>query len=101
MFRQRWEEAIININGCSPTIVIYIVVFSARNSEWWNGDSTNLQCTELSELAAKYNLNQIIDSPTHILPNSASCIELIFTIETNLMPSREFFLRFFRDVILI
>ena len=98
LFRQSWEETIINTNDCSPTIAIYIVVFNARNSEWWNGDSTNLQCTELSELAAKYNLNQIIDSPTRILPNSASCIELIFTIDTNLLPSRKFFPRFFRDV---
>ena len=83
LFRQRWEETIININHCSPTIAIYIGDFNARNSEWWNGDSTNLQGTELAELAAQYSLNQIIDGPTHILPNSASCIDLIFTTETN------------------
>ena len=83
LFRQRWEETIININDCSPTIAIYIGDFNARNSEWWNGDSTNLQGTELAELAAQYSLNQIIDGPTHILPNSASCIDLIFTTETN------------------
>ena len=83
LFRQRWEETIININDCSPTIAIYIRDFNARNSEWCNGDSTNLQGTELTELAAQYNLNQITDGPTHILPNSASCIDLIFTTETN------------------
>ena len=27
-------------------------------------------------------MNQIIEGPTHILPNSASCIDLIFTTET-------------------
>ena len=83
MFRQRWEETIININDCSPTIAIYIGDFNARTSEWWNGDSTNLQGTEPAELAAQYSLNQIIDGPTHILSNSASCIDLIFTAETN------------------
>ena len=83
LFKQRWEETIININDCSPTIAMYIGDFNARNSEWWNGDSTNLQGTELAELAAQYNLNQAIDGPTHILPNSASCIDLIFTTETN------------------
>ena len=83
LFRQRWEETIININDCSPTITIFIGDFNARNSEWWNGDSTNLQGTELAKLAAQYSLNQITDGPTHILPNSASCIDLIFTIETN------------------
>ena len=59
LFRQRWEETIININDCSPTIAIYIGDFNARNSEWWNGDSTNLQGTELAELAAQYSLNQL------------------------------------------
>ena len=61
---------------------MYIGDFSARIDgmmEWWNGDSTNLQGTELAELAAQYSLKQIIDGPTHILPNSASCIDLIFT----------------------
>ena len=47
------------------------------------GDSTYLQGTELAELGAQYSLNQIIDRPTHILPNSATCIDLIFTNETN------------------
>ena len=55
LFKQRWEETIININGCSPTM--YIGGINTRNSEWWNGDSTNLQGTELAELAAQYNLN--------------------------------------------
>ena len=81
MFRQRWEETIIYINDCSPTITIYIGDFNVRNSDWWNGDSTNLQGTELAELAAQYRLNQIIDDPTHILPNSTSCIDLNFTTE--------------------
>ena len=83
LFKQRWEETIININDCSPTIAVYIGDFDARNSEWWNGDSTNLEGTDLVELAAQYILNQVIDGSTHIFPNSASCIDLIFTTETN------------------
>ena len=33
LLRQRWEETIININDCPPTIAIYIWDFNARNSE--------------------------------------------------------------------
>ena len=62
---------------------MYIGDFNARNSVWWNGDSTNLQSTELVELAAQYILNQFIDGPTHILPKYASCIDLISTTGTN------------------
>ena len=61
---------------------MYIGDFSARIDgmmEWWNGDSTNLQGTDLAQLAAQYSLKQVIDRPTHVLPNSASCIDLIFT----------------------
>ena len=83
LFKQRWEERINNINDCSPTIAMYIIDFNARNTVWWNGDFTNLQGTELAELAAHYSLNQIIDGYTHILSNSASCIDSIFTMEAN------------------
>ena len=83
LFKQRWEGTIINVNDCSSTIAMHIRDFNARNSEWWNGDSTNMQGTELTELAAQYNLNQVIDGPTRILPISASYIDLIFTTETN------------------
>ena len=99
LFKERWEETIININYCFPTIAMYIGDFNARNLEWWNGDSTNLQCTKLPELAAQYNLTQVIDDPTQILPNSASCIDLISLQIQILLPTREFFLRYFRDVI--
>ena len=62
---------------------MYIIDFNARNTVWWNGDFNNLQGTELVELAAHCSLNQIIDGSTHILSNSASCIDSIFTMETN------------------
>ena len=78
-----WEETISNINNCSPTIAMYIGGFNTRNAEWWNGDSTNMQGTELVELVAQYSLNQVIDWPTQVPPNSASCTDLISTTETN------------------
>ena len=35
------------------------------------------------ELAACCSLNQVIDGPICIFPNSVSCIDLIFTTDTN------------------
>ena len=77
LFKQKWEEITINTNDCSPTISMRIGEFNARNSEWWNGDSTNLQGTELAEPAAEYSLNQVTDGPSHIAPNYASCVDSI------------------------
>ena len=33
LFKQRWEETIININDCSSAIAMHIGDFNARNSE--------------------------------------------------------------------
>ena len=95
--KQRWEETTININYCSSTITVYIGDYNARNSEWWNGYSTNLKGTALAKLAAQYSLNQVIDGPTNILPNS-SCINLIFATEKNFVSDCGV-LRCFGDVI--
>ena len=39
----------------------------------------------LKSLSAFYGLSRIISDPTHILPNSSSCIDLIFTNQPNLV----------------
>ena len=83
LFKQRWEERIININDCTATIAMYIGDFNAENLKWWNGNSTNLQGTKLAELAVQYSLNHVIDGAIHIFPKSKSFIDLIFTTETN------------------
>ena len=83
IFQQKWEETIININNCSPTVSIFLGDFNARNSDWWTGDITNSQGKEIGDLASQHGLSQIIDKPTHILSNSSSCIDLIFTSAIN------------------
>ena len=40
---------------------------------------------DLNELSSHYNLHQLINTPTHILPNSESCIDLLFTSQSNLI----------------
>ena len=40
---------------------------------------------DLNELSSHYNLHQLINTPTHILPNSESCIDLLFTSQPNLI----------------
>ena len=83
-FKLKWEETVININQCSPTLSIYIGDFNARNSDWWTGDTTDTEGRDLGDLAEQYSLFQVIDKPTHILPNSSTCIDLIFTSVKNL-----------------
>ena len=77
----------------SPSISLIIGDFNARNSEWWANDITNYQGSDIENLASQNGLHQIIDEPTHILPNSASWIDLLFTsamgfiAESGVLPS--------------
>ena len=64
---------------------MFIGDFNARNTIWWCGDKNNSEGLEINELSSYYNLHQLIKNPTHILPNSESCIDLLFTSQPNLI----------------
>ena len=85
IFKNGWVNTILNINNSNPFITIYLGDFNARNTLWWSGDIINSEGLELNELSSNYNLHQLINTPTHILPNSESCIDLLFTSQPNLV----------------
>ena len=59
--------------------------FNARSTTWWSGDITNIEGTNIEALTSYHGFEQVINEPTHILPNSASCIDLIFADKPNLI----------------
>ena len=75
----------VKINNCTPFISIYLGDFNARNSNWWACDATNIYGTNIEEITNQNSLEQIIDGPTHILPESVSCIDLLFTSNRGLI----------------
>ena len=58
--------------------------FNARSQSWWADDITSPEGTDIDSLTTMYGLHQLISDPTHLLPNSLSCIDLIFTDQPNL-----------------
>ena len=44
------------------------------------------EAPQVDSLTTSYGLSQIISDPTYILPNSSSCVDLIFTNQPNLVP---------------
>ena len=48
-----------------------------------------LEGTQIEALTCFYGLSQFISSPTHILQNSSSCIDLILTNQSNLVIDSE------------
>ena len=59
--------------------------FNVRSSGWWSDDTDTIEGTRLESVASYYGLYQIINEPTYILPSFASCIDLIFTNQLNLV----------------
>ena len=47
------------------------------------------EAPQVDSLTTSYGLSQIISDPTYILPNSSSCVDLMFTNQPNLVPENE------------
>ena len=77
------ESIILNINNSNPFLTIFLG--DAENPLWWSGDISNSEGLELNELSSHYNLYQLINTPTHILRDSESCIDLLFTSQPNFL----------------
>ena len=56
------------------------------SSETWpsNDDITSFEGSHIDSLTTTYGFHQLISDPTHLLPNSSVCIDLIFTDQLNL-----------------
>ena len=59
--------------------------FNCRNSNWYFGDPVAPHGACVKALTSFYGLNQLITTPTHLLQNSAACLDLIFTNQPQLL----------------
>ena len=65
--------------------------FNARSTNWWSGDVTPTKSTNIEALISYHAFEQVLNEPTHILPNSATYIDLIFADKPNLTVESGFF----------
>ena len=59
-----------------------VVLFENDSSVWWPKDKTTAG-TQLESLTSMHGFHQLISQPTHLLPQSSSCIDLTFTHQPN------------------
>ena len=69
----------------SPFLTVMIGDFNAKSKDWCSIDITSFEGSELDFLTSQFGLLQIMKEPTHILDNSRSCIDLIFTSQPNMV----------------
>ena len=80
-----FEKLLCEINSFKPDFSIILGNFNARSNSWWIGDIEASEGSRINALTTSYGFQQLISEPTHILNNSSSCIDLIFTDEPNLV----------------
>ena len=85
IFLVSFEQLNGDIIAKNPLFVLIAGDFNVRSTNWWENDLSTSEGTQVDSLTTSYGLSQIISDPTHILPNSSSCIDLIFTNQPNLV----------------
>ena len=84
-FLRGFEGVIDNVNQCNPYFTVITGDFNARCNRWWVNDNNNTEGVSIDNLTSSYGLKQLIAEPTHILPTSSSCIDLLFTTQSNMV----------------
>ena len=57
--------------------------FNAKSNKWSEGDRSTIEGSKIDFFTSQFD--QIIKESTHILENSSSCIDLIFTTQPNMV----------------
>ena len=84
-FLSNLERTIDNVFNIDPNLVIILGDFNAKLSSWNSKDIDTLEGISINDLTLSFGLTQLISEPTHILPNSSSCIDLIFCNQSNMI----------------
>ena len=79
------DHTLQTISSLNPYFVLMLGDLNAKSTSWYSEDITSVEGFQIESLTTFYGLNQLISSPTHILPNSSSCIDLIFIDQSNLV----------------
>ena len=84
-FLSNFEKLFDGVQIFQPASTVILGNFNARSKSWWSGDSTTIEGTRLDSLVSTHGFHELISEPTHILRNSLSCIDFIFTDQPSLV----------------
>ena len=79
------DQTLHDISSLNPSFTILLGDFNAKSISWYDKDTTSLEGSRIESLTSFYSFSQLISAPTHILPNSSSCIDLIFVDQPNIV----------------
>ena len=69
----------------NPFLTTVIGDFNAKSNKWSESDRSTIEESKIDFLTSQFGISQIIKEPTHVLENSSSFIDLIFTTQLNVV----------------
>ena len=84
-FTLNFEMMLGDINSSNPHFCIILGDFNVRPNNWWQGDTQTSTGLQIDYLTTSYSFQKLISKSTHILKNSSSYIDFIFTDQPNLI----------------
>ena len=84
-FAINFELMLSKMHAENPFCVVITGDFNCRSSQWWGDDIENNEGKLFEPITSDIGLHQLIAEPTHLMGDSKSCIDLIFTDQPNLI----------------
>ena len=78
-FLSGFEDILSSVLFSKSQFTVIFSDFNGRSSSWWSNDITNANGILIDSLTTTHDFKQLISDATHILSQSLSCIDLIFT----------------------
>ena len=78
-FSENLERNLDDLLQNNPFLVVVIGDFNVKSNNWYSRDKSSLEGDTIDTVTKQYGLHQVIREPTHILDNTSSCIDRIFT----------------------
>ena len=84
-FANNLELNIDAVTANNPFLTAVLGDFNIKSNLWFKGDKTSYEGSKLDAITSQFGLQKLINEPTHLAADCSSCIDLIFTLQPNLV----------------
>ena len=82
-FKSNVETNLYALSTNNSFLTVMVGDFNAKSNDWYLNDLTSFKSSQIEFLASQFAMSPVIKEPTHVLDIPKSCIDLIFTSQTN------------------
>ena len=84
-FLTNFERVLNYVKQLKSSFLVILGDFNARSKSWCVDHKAIYEGLKIDPLLKTHDLHQLISQPTHLLPASSACVDLIFTDQPNLV----------------